>query len=156
MQNLEIERKYLIDENRWSSLPKPTGSLYIQGYLSIDKEKIIRVRVAENKGFLTIKGHSDNYSHPEYEYEIPFTDALVLLEKYTKSKVVKHRYKIPHGNHTWEVDVFEGDNSGLIIAEIELKDAEETFDLPEWLGVEVTADQRYYNANLSVLPYTKW
>lgn len=156
MNNFEIERKFLVNKNQWLSLHKPLGLLYIQGYLSIDMEKVVRVRVASNKGFLTIKGNSNTCSHPEYEYEIPVADALVLLEKYTKRKVVKHRYRIPHGNHIWEVDVFEEENAGLIIAEIELNDAEEIFELPEWVGEEVTTDQRYYNANLSVLPYTKW
>ncbi len=156
MKNLEIERKFLVDRIKWSLPAKPPGTEYLQGYLSIDEEKVVRVRVAGDKGFLTIKGKSETFSHPEFEYEIPVDDATELITQYTVSRVEKTRTRIPAGNHTWEVDEFHGENEGLLMAEIELKSPGEIFDTPDWLGEEVTGDKRYYNAYLSLHPFRTW
>jgi adenylate cyclase len=156
MHHLEIERKFLVDNEKWTSLQKPAGDHYLQGYLSIDHEKVIRVRTAGYRGFITIKGASETFSHPEYEYEIPLADATELIQSYTRNTINKTRYRIPAGNHIWEVDVFEGDNEGLIIAEIELTALDEFFEIPGWAGDEVTSDKRYYNAYLSLHPFSAW
>jgi adenylate cyclase len=156
MKKFEIERKFLVDKKKWSLLPKPDGIRYIQGYLSIDDDKVVRARVAGDKGYLTIKGKSETFSHPEYEYEIPVEDAIALIENYTATRIEKVRTRIPAGNHMWEVDEFLGDNQGLLMAEIELETPDEHFEKPAWLGMEVTADQRYYNAYLSLNPFLTW
>jgi CYTH domain-containing protein len=156
MKNLEIERKFLVNRAKWSLMAKPAGVTYIQGYLSIDDDKVVRVRVAGTRGFLTIKGRSDTLSHPEYEYEIPPDDAVELISQYTSSVVEKVRTLIAAGEHTWEVDEFHGANEGLLIAEIELKHPDESIEIPSWLGNEVTGDKRYYNAYLSLHPYNTW
>jgi adenylate cyclase len=156
MKNLEIERKFLVDKKKWSLLVKPEGTAFLQGYLSIDEDKVVRARVAGDKGFLTIKGQSENISRPEYEYEIPAGDAFDLIRKYAKSIVEKARTKIPDGNHLWEVDEFHGANEGLLLAEIELENEDDPFEKPAWLGEEVTGDKRYYNAYLSLNPFRDW
>lgn len=156
MKNIEIERKFLVDKEKWSLLSKPAGIGYIQGYMSIDEEKVVRVRVAGNKGFLTIKGKSDTFSHPEFDYEIPADDARELIQQYATTRVEKIRTKIPAGNHVWEVDEFHGENEGLLMAEIELESPEDAFEKPVWLGEEVTGDKRYYNAWLSIHPFRSW
>ena len=156
MKHVEIERKFLVDKGKWSLLAKPAGIIYIQGYLSIDEDKVVRVRIAGDRGFLTIKGKSDTFSHPEFEYEIPREDARELIDQYTSSKIEKTRTKIPAGNHVWEVDEFEGENSGLLMAEIELESPDDLFEKPDWIGEEVTGDKRYYNAWLSLHPFGKW
>jgi adenylate cyclase len=156
MKNLEIERKFLVNKDKWSHTVKPEGTRYLQGYLSIDEEKVVRVRVAGEKGFLTIKGRSETFSHPEFEYPIPPDDARELISKFTATRVEKIRTRIPAGHHTWEVDEFSGDNEGLLLAEIELDSLDDHFEKPAWLGIEVTGDQRYYNAWLSVNPFRTW
>jgi len=156
MKNMEIERKFLVDKEKWSSIEKPDGINYMQGYLSIDEDKVIRVRIAGDKGFLTIKGKTETFSHPEYEYSIPADDAGELIQKYTATRVEKVRIRVPAGNHVWEVDEFHGENEGLLMAEIELETPEDVFEMPEWLGEEVTGDKRYYNAYLSLNPFQSW
>ncbi|MEI7897336.1 MAG: CYTH domain-containing protein [bacterium] len=156
MKHLEIERKFLVDKEKWSSFAKPAGTSYLQGYLSIDENKIVRVRIAGENGFLTIKGKSETFSHPEFEYEIPHDDARELIDQYTASRIEKTRTRIPAGDHVWEVDEFHGENTGLLMAEIELESPDDLFEKPEWLGMEVTGDKRYYNAWLSVHPFGKW
>jgi len=156
MKHLEIERKFLVDKENWSLTPKPDGIKYIQGYLSIDEDKIVRVRVAGNQGYLTIKGKSETFSHPEFEYSIPADEAMDLILQYTTARVEKVRTKILQGTHVWEVDEFHGDNEGLLMAEIELESPEDVFEKPAWLGEEVTGDHRYYNALLSLHPFSTW
>jgi CYTH domain-containing protein len=156
MNNLEIERKFLVDKEKWSLIPKDNGTLYIQGYLSIDNDKVVRVRVAGEKGFITIKGKSTTFSHPEFEYPIPVGDAHELIRQYTSSQVEKIRTRVPAGNHVWEVDEFLGENEGLLMAEIELNSLDEVFEMPSWAGKEVTGDQRYYNSWLSLHPFRTW
>lgn len=152
----EIERKYLIDLKKWREIEKPPGHHYRQGYLLIDPQKTIRVRLAETKGFLTIKGITVGATRLEYEYEIPATEAKELLDNFSTSELSKIRYKMDFKNKVWEVDEFVGDNAGLFIAEIELKSEDEVFDLPEWVAREVTEEEKYYNSNLAINPYKNW
>ena len=152
----EIERKYLVDKEKWDLISKPTGQIYRQGYLLTDPVKTIRVRSTEETGFLTIKGISIGATRQEYEYEIPLTDSKELLDNFSVSELSKIRYKISFSNKLWEVDEFLDDNFGLIIAEIELTSEDETFDIPEWIKKEVTGEEKYYNSNLTILPYKKW
>lgn len=150
--NTEIERKFLVDNPPIENLK----SLSIQqGYLSNDKDKVIRVRTSSTKGFLTIKG-SGLITHKEYEYEIPLDDAIEMLESYCDNKINKERYLYPMGKHTWEIDVFKDDNEGLIVAEIELESEDEIFEKPDWIKKEVTGIKKYYNSNLIKKPYKDW
>ena len=150
----EIERKFLVNK----SLFKPTseGEYIAQGYLSSTPERTVRVRIKNNRGFLTIKGKNRGISRSEFEYEIPEPDARELLNLCEPSIIVKRRHIINVNNSIWEVDVFEGDNNGLIVAEIELQSEDEIFSRPDWLGDEVSNDARYYNSNLSKRPYNTW
>src|SRR5687767_5958315 len=143
----EIERKYLVDKEKWELVLKPNGQVYRQGYLLTDPTKTIRVRSTGEAGFLTIKGISIGATRQEYEYEIPLADSKELLDNFSVSELSKIRYKISFGNKLWEVDEFLGDNLGLIVAEIELSSEDETFDIPEWIGKEVTGEEKYYNSN---------
>lgn len=152
----EIERKYLVDIEKWQELDKPEGQLYRQGYLLTDPTKTIRVRQTADKGYLTIKGFSVGASRPEYEYEIPFDEAKELLDQFAVSELSKIRYKIHFDGKLWEVDEFLADNEGLIVAEIELRSEEEQFNTPGWLGKEVTGEERYYNSNLTIEPFKNW
>ncbi|MGQ7854188.1 CYTH domain-containing protein [Pedobacter sp. WC2501] len=152
----EIERKFLIDQQKWDNLNKPEGKLFRQGYLLADKAKTIRVRATETIGFLTIKGQAIGATRPEYEYEIPVEEAVELLDNFAQSELSKIRYEIPFKNKLWEVDVFLGDNEGLVVAEIELESETESFDLPDWIGKEVTEEEKYYNSNLTVKPFKDW
>jgi len=156
MKNTETERKFLVNRKKWLAMRNPPCIPYIQGYLSIDEDKVVRIRVAGEKGFLTIKGKSETISHPEFEYVIPAVEAGELIQLYAISKIEKVRTRIQIGKHIWEVDEFHGDNEGLLMAEIELEGPQELFDKPVWLGAEVTGDKRYYNAYLSIHPYKKW
>lgn len=152
----EIERKFLIDHQRWANLSKPEGKLFRQGYLLTDKDKTIRVRATETKGFLTIKGQTIGATRMEYEYEIPVAEATELLDNFSLSELSKTRYEIPFSGKLWEVDVFLGDNKGLIVAEIELDSEDEIFALPDWVSKEVTEEEKYYNSNLTVTPFKDW
>jgi adenylate cyclase len=151
--NIEIERKFLVDKDKWKQLSKPVGLPVRQGYLLTEPGKTIRVRIAGAKGYLTIKGGTAGIKRNEFEYEIPEKDAKELFESFSNAVVAKIRYKIIHHEWLWEVDEFLDDNEGLIIAEIELETEAEEFDLPEWISEEVTGDTRYYNTNLAVNPY---
>jgi adenylate cyclase len=152
----EIERKYLVNQEKWAETLKPKGQLYRQGYILTEPKKTIRVRLTETKGFLTIKGLSVGATRPEYEYEIPVDEAHELLDNFTVSELSKIRYKIHFHGKLWEVDAFLGANTGLLVAEIELTSEDEPFDLPDWVGVEVTGDEKYYNSSLTVKPFQEW
>ncbi len=154
----EIERKFLVvgDFKKYAH-----DSVRIcQGYLSSVAERVVRVRVRGDKGFITIKGESNDsgVSRFEWEKEISVDDALSLLKLAETGVIDKTRYLVKNtdGIHTWEVDEFQGDNTGLTVAEIELNNENENFDRPAWLGEEVTGDQRYYNSALSKNPYKNW
>lgn len=152
----EIERKFLIDQQKWDKLAKPVGKLFRQGYLLTDKDKTVRVRATASKGFLTIKGQTIGASRLEYEYEIPVNEAVELLDNFAQSELSKTRYEIANNGKLWEIDVFLGKNKGLIVAEIELESEDETFDLPDWVAQEVTEEEKYYNSNLTLSPYQDW
>ena len=150
----EIERKFLVRDT--SFLKGLTGSYIAQGYLSTDPERTVRVRIKDHQGFLTIKGKTDGISRIEFEYQIPLDEAKNLLDLCLPTIIEKERFLIPIGSHTYEVDLFKGDNQGLIIAEIELKNKDETFEKPDWLGKEVSHETQYFNSALSQKPYKKW
>jgi len=152
----EIERKYLVDTDKWQQLEKPHGELYRQGYLLTDPTKTIRVRQTNDKGYLTVKGLTVGASRLEYEYEIPFDEAGELLDNFSVAELCKTRYKITADDKTWEVDEFLGDNKGLIVAEIELGSEDERFVIPAWVGEEVTGQTKYYNSNLTTEPFKNW
>jgi CYTH domain-containing protein len=149
----EIERKFKVKKGDWGDQKAAT---YRQGYLSTVKERTVRVRTVEDKGYLTIKGIASGASRMEFEYEIPRQDADALLEICEKPLIEKNRYKVEHGGFIWEVDEFFGENQGLIVAEIELESEDQTFSKPDWVGEEVTGDPRYFNSNLIKNPYTTW
>lgn len=152
---VEIERKFMVGNDGFA--PPGDGVRIRQGYLSWDPARTVRVRLAGNRGYLTVKGRTEGASRPEYEYEIPAADAAEMLGTLCeRPPVEKVRYRVPHGGKTWEVDVFEGSNAGLRLAEIELDDPEETVAPPSWAGEEVTADPRFQNVNLYLSPFTSW
>lgn len=153
---LEIERKFLVNQEKWAVTAKPKGEFYRQGYMLTDPNKTIRVRATDTKGFLTIKGKTEGATRAEFEYEIPKEEAIQLLDMFAVSDLTKYRYKIVFAEKLWEVDVFLGENEGLIVAEIELSSEDETFDLPDWATEEVTGEKKYYNSNLSTWPFKKW
>ena len=151
----EIERKFLVRGDSWRA--GAHGKRYRQGYLSTVKERTVRVRVAGDQGYITIKGITVGAARAEYEYEIPLADANQMLDTLCERPIVeKTRYRLPQDNIVWEIDEFEGDNRGLIVAEVELKDEHQNYPKPDWLGEEVTGDPRYFNANLVAKPFTTW
>ncbi len=138
---VEIERKFLIDKNIWQ--PGVPGVNIRQGYIVADEERTVRVRTKGQKGYLTIKGVTDGISRLEMEYEIPYQDAEKLLNEVCLTPLI-------------EIDVFYGDNAGLIVAEVELSSIDEKIDLPDWITREVSDDKRYYNACLIKQPFKNW
>ncbi len=150
---IEIERKFLVKNDAWRA-GKPTS--FLQGYLSRDLKNTVRVRVAGEAAFLTVKGKTRGISRLEYEYAIPVSDARDMLKLCEGPLIEKNRWFCKVGNMTWEIDEFLGQNSGLIIAEIELERDDQHIDLPDWIGNEVTRDTRYFNSNLSKFPFSKW
>lgn len=151
---MEIERKFLLSNDDWRPLGIPVH--YAQGYLVADGERTVRVRVAGTSAFLTIKGKSQGFSRSEFEYEIPVDEALEMLQLCAIPVIEKYRTKILFEGKIWEIDEFEGENKGLIMAEIELKSEDETFVVPPWIGQEVTGDIRYFNSNLAKNPFKNW
>lgn len=152
----EIERKFLVQGEFKSQAFQ--AERIIQGYLSSQPERTVRVRIRGDRGFLTIKGKSseNGVSRYEWEKEIPLAEARELMSLTEPGRIDKTRYLVRKGEHIFEVDEFYGENEGLILAEIELKDENEVFEKPEWLGTEVTGDLRYYNAMLTGHPFTTW
>ncbi len=151
----EIERKFLVAGDDWRALAR--GTRYRQGYLSTVKERTVRVRTIDEKGFLTVKGVTVGATRSEFEYEIPAADADEMLNDLCEKPIIeKNRYKIPLGGVTWEVDEFLGVNDGLIVAEVELQSEDQYFPKPDWIGEEVTSDPKYFNANLIARPFSTW
>ena len=151
----EIERKFLVKLAAWT--PQSGGKYYKQGYLNSQKERVVRVRIAGDKGQLTIKGITTGVTRAEFEYPISIEDAGLMLDNLCEKPLIeKHRHKEVHGGKTWEIDVFHGDNEGLVVAEIELGSEDEAFERPTWLGEEVSSDPRYFNSNLLKNPYKGW
>lgn len=154
---IEIERKFLVKDDTFKK-EAFTQNHIAQGYLSSVPERTVRIRIKGNKGFLTIKGISNEsgLSRFEWEKEIPIEEAKKLLLLCEKGVIDKTRFEVKAGNHVFEIDEFHDENEGLIIAEIELKSETETFNKPNWLAEEVTNDKRYYNSYLSNNPYKNW
>ena len=151
----EIERKFLVLGSAYKGLAQ--GVNYCQGYLSDTPERVVRIRVAGNKGFITIKGVAVGIVRAEFEYEIPQADAQQMLTTLCKKPLIeKVRYTINIAGQTWEVDEFNGDNAGLVIAEIELESEDQPLYLPDWVGAEVSHDPRYFNSNLYQNPFQNW
>ena len=150
---IEIERKFLVSGTAWR---QSDGVHYLQGYLNLDKERTVRVRRTEEQAFLCVKGISIGASRSEFEYEIPSDDAEQLLKLCTGSIIQKIRHTVIYKGLKWEIDEFLGDNEGLVVAEVELESENQVFEKPEWVGMDVTHDSRYFNANLAVNPYKNW
>jgi CYTH domain-containing protein len=150
---VEIERKFLVIGDGWRTAD---GVLYRQGYLNRDKTRTVRVRLAGEQAFLTIKGKTVGISRAEFEYAIPVADANDLLALCDGTLIEKIRHKITYAGILWEVDEFLGDNAGLVVAEVELQAADQQLELPDWVGVDVSDDARYYNSNLSSHPFLSW
>jgi adenylate cyclase len=151
---VEIERKFLVKNDGWRTSSK--GTQLKQGYLFESREKSVRIRIAEDVAFLTIKSKTEGIRRKEYEYAIPVADAKEMMDSLCDERIIeKIRYRIMHANHLWEIDEFLGKNKGLVLAEIELKLENESFDPPEWLGQEVSTDPNFYNSRLASHPFTK-
>ena len=150
---VEIERKYLVIGDKWKQ-GKPVR--ICQGYLNRDKERTVRVRLEGNKATLTVKGPNRGATRNEYEYTIPVADAAELLKMCDGPVLEKNRYVVVCDGLKWEVDEFLRENIGLVVAEVELTSADQSFNCPQWLGQEVTDDPRYYNSNLCAHPFSKW
>lgn len=151
----EIERKFLVVGEGWRV--GAVGVRYRQGYLSTEARATVRVRLAGEQAFLTIKGPRVGIGRPEFEYPLPPTDAAYLLEHLCRKPLIeKVRYRVPHGGRVWEVDEFLAENDGLLLAEVELDDETQPVALPDWVGPEVSTDLRYTNAYLVDHPYNTW
>lgn len=150
----EIERKFLVDGSEWRTLGR--GEVFRQGYLSTVKERTVRIRVVGEQAWITVKGLTVGATRSEFEYSIPLADAEQMLELCEQPIIEKTRYVVEMGGLRWEVDEFTGANRGLVVAEVELDDPDQSIELPDWIGTEVTDDPRYYNANLIDHPYSAW
>ncbi|WP_295456863.1 CYTH domain-containing protein [uncultured Thiodictyon sp.] len=153
---LEIERKFLVKNESWRGAVEREWRI-LQGYLATSGDLTVRVRMRDGAAFLTIKGPPRGLVRSEFEYAIPPADGEAMLRELTILPLIdKMRYRVPCGAHYWDVDVFTGDNAGLVLAEIELKREHESFEHPSWLGLDVTDDLRYSNANLARRPFKEW
>ncbi|WP_308028216.1 CYTH domain-containing protein [Neisseria bergeri] len=152
---VEIERRFLIENNKWHQYADEP-LLLRQGYLSVEKERTVRVRIAGKRAWLTLKGYISELSRSEFEYEIPLADAEKMMETMCPFKMEKRRYPVRWNGSLFEVDVFLGENAPLVVAEIELPAENADFDRPDWLGREITADGMFTNAYLSKHPFSSW
>ncbi len=153
---LEIERKFLVGGTGWEAAVSSRRRL-VQFYLTRDAKSSVRVRIEdEARAWLTIKTATSGVSRSEFEYPIPLGDAAEMMALAEGAVIDKVRHIVAHGGFDWEVDVFAGDNAGLVIAEVELPSVEQSFELPGWIGPEVTHDRRYYNASLVQRPFKGW
>ncbi|BCU75452.1 CYTH domain-containing protein [Luteolibacter sp. LG18] len=151
---VEIERKFLVSGFGWAD--GSPGARMTQGYLSLDPDRTVRVRLAGEEAWLTIKGRSKGLARAEFEYPIPAAEARELLALCTGSVIDKTRHRVEHAGHTWEIDVFHGDNDGLVVAEVEMEAEDTQVELPEWVGAEVSDDTRYLNSRLVQCPFKDW
>ncbi len=151
----EIERKYLLKNDEWKKQIQKSFSIK-QGYLNTHPERTVRIRIKNDKGILTIKGLTKGITRLEYEYEVPFQDAMELLDLCEQPIVEKVRHIVIYENLTWEIDIFDGVNKGLQLAEVELDSEDQIFKVPNWIDKEVTADRRYYNSSLIKMPFKNW
>lgn len=155
MSNIETERRFLIKNDSWkahASSPK----LMSQGYLSVEKERTIRVRIIGRQAWLTLKGYISDVTRSEFEYEIPLADAQAMMDTMCPFKLKKSRYEVVHEGFTFEIDEYFGENAPLIVAELELPSEDTLFPKPDWLGEEITSNGKYTNAYLSKHPYSTW
>ena len=153
---MEIERKFLVNKAMWEQLARFDADSIRQGYIADNNGTSIRVRTTNTKAWLNIKKLVSPTERFEFEYAIPLEDAMDMFTHLVQNELSKTRYRIEHAGNLWEVDVFEGKNEGLIVAEIELPDADTAFEKPAWIAGEVTHDFRYLNTNLATQPYTTW
>jgi len=151
----EIERKFLLKNEDWKSQVDKSFSIK-QGYLSTNPERTVRIRIKNRKGILTIKGITKGISRLEFEYEIPYQDAMELLNLCEPPIIEKVRYIVIDDKLKWEIDIFEGINKGLELAEVELETEDQKINLPNWIEKEVTYDRRYYNSSLIKMPFKDW
>ena len=150
----EIERKFLVADDSWRD--GSAGVRISQGYLSQDPDRTVRVRIGGEGAWLTIKGRTEGITRAEFEYAIPVAEARELLALCLPTIIDKTRYRVSFGEHKWEIDVFHGENHGLVIAELELADEAISPALPPWIGEEVSADARYFNSCLASRPFANW
>lgn len=151
----EIERKFLLKHDGWRNASH-SKTVFKQAYLNSTPERTVRVRIAGDEAFLTIKGKNQGIVRSEFEYAVPLADAEQLLALCETAPLEKYRYTVEHAGHVWEIDEFSGVNAGLLVAEIELNSEQESFAIPDWLGEEVSGDKRYYNSYLSIHPFSSW
>lgn len=153
---IEIERKFLLRDDSWRQ-QADAGTDYQQAYLIGSKAASVRVRIEGERAFLNIKSATLGITRQEFEYPIPMADASAMLRGLCEQPIIdKTRYHVTHAGHVWEIDVFKGENAGLVVAEIELADEQAPFARPDWLGEEVSGDPRYYNVSLVKNPYKNW
>ena len=157
MEHLEIERKFLVKSETFKQ-QATSQTRIVQGFLNTDPERTVRVRIRGEKGFLTVKGASNESGTTRFEWEteISVAEAANLIDLCEAGILEKVRFEVPLGKHTFEVDEFLGENKGLILAEVELSHEDERFERPDWLGQEVTGQVQYYNSQLSIKPYKEW
>ena len=152
----EIERKFLVIDDSWKIFTVGKVKLK-QAYITENEICIVRVRTSDKKAWLTVKGRQTGFTRPEFEYQIPVDDAEEMLEKFSPDRqIIKTRFFINYHGNEWTVDVFENNNAGLVVAEIELENENQTFDLPPWVGKDVSSDFKYANSSLAEYPYNKW
>lgn len=153
---IEIERKFLIKSDEWKQL-KHSSNHYKQAYFCNTSKVSVRVRVSDDEAWMSFKSATVDISRFEYEYTVPLDEANHMMDQFSEGSVIsKIRHFVPIGPHIWEIDVFEGDNQGLVVAEIELSSVDEMFSKPNWVGDEVSDDIRYFNSNLVSYPYKDW
>ncbi|GAA0405023.1 CYTH domain-containing protein [Cocleimonas flava] len=151
----EIERKFLIDLKLIGDLPD--GKLISQGFIGTNDKTVVRARIKGDEAFLTLKGEVTGFTRSEFEYQIPVDDATNIIKELCSGGVVeKTRYEIIYENHTWEIDIFHGQNEGLVVAEVEVQSESESVSLPKWIVEEVTGDPKYFNVSLLSNPYSQW
>lgn len=151
----EIERKFLVRDSSWKGLARESVEM-LQGYICNDTKRAVRVRTAGGKAWLSVKSAITDIRRAEFEYEVPLADARELLLICPLPPLEKTRYKVAHAGKIWEIDEYAGVNSGLTVAEIELRSEQEQFDTPPWVGEEVTSDPRYLSVCLYEKPYSTW
>lgn len=152
---VEIERRFLLANDGWKRLAS-APKLMSQGYLSVEKERTVRVRIVGSRAWLTLKGYISDVSRSEFEYEIPLADARTMMETMCPFRLEKRRYEVEYQGFTFEIDEYSGDNAPLVVAELELPAENTPFARPDWLGREITADGKFTNAYLSRHPYSQW
>ncbi len=157
MEHLEIERKFLVKSEAYKKAAS-TSTRIVQGFLNTDPKRTVRVRIKGDKGFLTVKGESNESGTTRFEWEtqINLVEATNLIDLCEAVILEKMRFEVPYKKHLFEVDEFLGENKGLVVAEVELQHEDEIFEKPDWLGAEVTGEVKYYNSQLSKVPFSKW